>query len=314
MTFPQNQIGFMNPVIAGDGELVVDNIHSRGYIAGVSGWEIGRDGSAEFNNVTVRGNFEINGADGSQIAGLTSGGIAQIAERPPTVAGVTWEPGNFFTFLSNPGTDDIPTTVLISPKDAAATSLAPRFHLNGPTAALDQSSIIHFAHTHTLTGLDGIEATVQINGASDGSTGLFVTGAIEQTTDDFSGSVMCADTGWTNLGFNAGYSAQVGGVGFVPAWRWLSPYSVQIRGTVKKGTGAGGAGANGMANGDQPFSGLPAAIQPAEVINTACACQARASNYGVCRMQINTNGTIVFSTSAAHDPGWVDFNVIFDID
>src|SRR5690606_5921104 len=47
--------GLSNPVIGGDGELVIDDVHSRGYANGVSGWSIRRDGSAEFNQVLIRG-------------------------------------------------------------------------------------------------------------------------------------------------------------------------------------------------------------------------------------------------------------------
>lgn len=71
---------FSNPIIAGDeGALIRNSIQSPDYVQGVSGWSINRDGSAEFNDVTVRGtvylqdlfagnpagaHVEINGATG----------------------------------------------------------------------------------------------------------------------------------------------------------------------------------------------------------------------------------------------------------
>lgn len=55
MSFHDGGTGFSNPVIGGDGELVIDDVHSRGYANGVSGWSIRRDGSAEFNQVLIRG-------------------------------------------------------------------------------------------------------------------------------------------------------------------------------------------------------------------------------------------------------------------
>lgn len=55
MSFSDGGVGFGNPVIGGDGELVIDDVHSRGYTAGVSGWSIQRNGAAEFNDVSVRG-------------------------------------------------------------------------------------------------------------------------------------------------------------------------------------------------------------------------------------------------------------------
>lgn len=55
MSYPDGGIGFRNPVVGGDGELVVNDIHSRNFVAGSAGWRITRAGSAEFNDITVRG-------------------------------------------------------------------------------------------------------------------------------------------------------------------------------------------------------------------------------------------------------------------
>jgi hypothetical protein len=41
----------------GTGNLLITQIQSPDYVAGVSGWAIFQDGSAEFNNMTVRGVF-----------------------------------------------------------------------------------------------------------------------------------------------------------------------------------------------------------------------------------------------------------------
>lgn len=51
--------GFSNPIAAGDGTLLVDAIKSPNYVLGASGWSINADGTAEFNDVTVRGDFEV---------------------------------------------------------------------------------------------------------------------------------------------------------------------------------------------------------------------------------------------------------------
>ncbi|MBG0819131.1 hypothetical protein [Planomonospora sp. ID82291] len=52
-------MAFQNAVVGGGGELVREAIHSRSYVPGISGWTINRDGSAEFNDVTVRGDLII---------------------------------------------------------------------------------------------------------------------------------------------------------------------------------------------------------------------------------------------------------------
>jgi hypothetical protein len=46
---------FRNPILGGNGQLIRQNIHSENYVPGVAGWQITRDGDAEFNNVTTRG-------------------------------------------------------------------------------------------------------------------------------------------------------------------------------------------------------------------------------------------------------------------
>lgn len=51
------EVGFLNQIVGGGGQLVIDNIHSQNYVAGVSGWSINRDGSAEFSDVDVRGSL-----------------------------------------------------------------------------------------------------------------------------------------------------------------------------------------------------------------------------------------------------------------
>jgi len=47
---------FQNPIVAGT-TLVRQAVQSRNYVAGVSGWRIGADGSSEFNSGTFRGDL-----------------------------------------------------------------------------------------------------------------------------------------------------------------------------------------------------------------------------------------------------------------
>jgi hypothetical protein len=47
---------FRDPIVGGN-TLIRDAIKSPNYVAGVSGWSINRDGTAEFNSVTVRGDL-----------------------------------------------------------------------------------------------------------------------------------------------------------------------------------------------------------------------------------------------------------------
>jgi len=62
---------FSNPIVAGS-TLVRPAIQSPDYVAGVSGWAIKRDGTAEFNDVTVRGTI----VSGNGLVTLNDGGVA----------------------------------------------------------------------------------------------------------------------------------------------------------------------------------------------------------------------------------------------
>lgn len=50
--------GFENNIINALNALIRAAIHSPNFVTGVSGWSINKDGSAEFNNLTIRGTFQ----------------------------------------------------------------------------------------------------------------------------------------------------------------------------------------------------------------------------------------------------------------
>lgn len=52
--------GFENAIINATNSLIRAAMHSPNYVTGVSGWTINKDGSAEFNNLTLRGTFQGN--------------------------------------------------------------------------------------------------------------------------------------------------------------------------------------------------------------------------------------------------------------
>jgi len=65
-----NMSGFRHDVAGGNGTLIVDALHSQGYVPGTTGWAIFRNGDVEFNSGTFRGivvagqMFLYNGAPG----------------------------------------------------------------------------------------------------------------------------------------------------------------------------------------------------------------------------------------------------------
>lgn len=80
-------LSFDDPIAAGDGSLIFPALKSPNYVAGVTGWMIGRDGDAEFNNATIRGTLVVTGSDNSYIQINTVGGDPYILLRPDDIPG-----------------------------------------------------------------------------------------------------------------------------------------------------------------------------------------------------------------------------------
>lgn len=53
--------GFSNPLVGGGGGLAYPSIHSPNFVHSVQGWTVNKDGSAEFQNLVIRGTFAGNG-------------------------------------------------------------------------------------------------------------------------------------------------------------------------------------------------------------------------------------------------------------
>jgi len=85
-------MAFPNPIVVGE-QLYISGIHSVNYIPGVSGWRIGKDGSAQFSSIVIGspsfpngidgsdikdgtvGNSKISGLDGSKLSGTVKGSL-----------------------------------------------------------------------------------------------------------------------------------------------------------------------------------------------------------------------------------------------
>lgn len=132
---------FKHDIAGGSGNLIVKSLQSPNFVTEVSGWQISKDGSAEFNNVTIRGGeviggitliyngtpalgnlvFSISGTSGTDrfgnpyIAGFvaygTSGGYAGLVTMsgeaglvlPPGGTSHMVNPPQVFSASSNPG-------------------------------------------------------------------------------------------------------------------------------------------------------------------------------------------------------------------
>lgn len=82
-------MAFSNPITGGQGTLVRPAIKSPDYVPGVSGWSINRDGSAEFNDLDIRGVFTgdsfVMNADGLFFYSPTPGAGNLVGSWTPTV-------------------------------------------------------------------------------------------------------------------------------------------------------------------------------------------------------------------------------------
>lgn len=69
-------MAFGNAIVGGGNKLIRDNIESSNYVPGASGWSINRDGSAEFQDVLIRGELDVPTMSGVQTQQVSSPGFA----------------------------------------------------------------------------------------------------------------------------------------------------------------------------------------------------------------------------------------------
>lgn len=84
-------MGFSNYIVTKTGFLVRQFIRSFNYVAGSAGWTVNKDGSAEFNNLTVRGTFNgtdfiINAAGAFYYEGTPAANNLRVATIPGSVS------------------------------------------------------------------------------------------------------------------------------------------------------------------------------------------------------------------------------------
>jgi hypothetical protein len=113
----ERDVTFTDPILGGESVLVRQAIRSKDFVPGVSGWSINRDGTAEFNDVTVRGELYVRDPDGSyvRIYDEDPGDGAIIEFGLPSSVGVTKTPGRIVSSAQIPFADNQPGLVLTSP-------------------------------------------------------------------------------------------------------------------------------------------------------------------------------------------------------
>jgi hypothetical protein len=81
-------VPFGNPILSGL-QLIRQAIQSAGFVAGLTGWSINRDGTAEFNSTTIRGSLTVVFGDGSEMDVNGTDGIALFNASDVEVAQLT---------------------------------------------------------------------------------------------------------------------------------------------------------------------------------------------------------------------------------
>jgi hypothetical protein len=129
--------GFAHDIAGGQGNLIITSLQSPNFESGVQGWQVAKDGSAEFNDLTIRGtfngtDFEINSAgiflyDGTPGSGNLIGSW--------TSAAGTDEHGNAYPAGLTVGEDTMPQA-LLSTTGTGGQGAALQFLLNTPDAVI----------------------------------------------------------------------------------------------------------------------------------------------------------------------------------
>lgn len=80
--------GFSNPIIGGSGQIVRNLMKSPNFIANTAGWIIRKDGSAQFNNVSLLGSLLVGVAPNPQVNIFSNSGQGTI-QFPSNIANST---------------------------------------------------------------------------------------------------------------------------------------------------------------------------------------------------------------------------------
>lgn len=156
---------FTNSILAGE-TLVRDSIRSEGYVAGSNGWSINRNGTAEFNDVTSRGEV-IVGDEATKYISITNdpqpiiklGTPSNVEETSPASIDELATGFSSFLFLSSPERNS-------SGDDATISLIA----TDDPKTQISQvaDEIFNTAGTVFIgAGGSGDELVVSVDGNSD---------------------------------------------------------------------------------------------------------------------------------------------------
>jgi hypothetical protein len=234
------------PIAAGDGSLVFPALKSPNYVAGVSGWYLGRDGDIEVNDAVVRGELMVQKGDGYvHIYNSTSPNNAIIdlqpndpdAQFPGSVFAQTWVPGASYQgamWLWSPRSSGRAMAQIILVGEASdASAQAQMYFVNNLSGQLtiEMQGDLTVTRGFSRVGVLADLGTPSIPTGGAGATIVTPT-SIEDPYSMISGStIVIPHTGVWNVGMTARYQSQavaaglrqctifVNGVEQMPDWR-----------------------------------------------------------------------------------------------
>lgn len=284
---------FSNPILGGTA-LVRQAINSPLYIPGVQGWSINRDGSAEFNNASLRGALLIGSPpmQGAVSIGLTGAAIPAVllawsADYMWFEADIRWIDTTqfFFTALVRNTAFSITETV------TGVYTTAGGVQLQSLTEAGTPNTINWGSATYDTAPLEWQwrKADIAIDSNSSFASDVPLnasTAGVPETWHAFAYS-----NGWTGTG--AGYRLVIS-----------PPHTVQLTGELTVGTKADGTLVATLPIGYRPITAKDISV----AVNSMAGAAAQSPH-----LAINTNGTIMcWGCSAA--TGTVGLNGLFPLD
>lgn len=232
-----------SPLVGGT-TLIRTAIQSPGYVFGVSGWSINKDGSAEFNNVTARGSITASSVSaGSGTVLLNAGGLhiqgsgqqfdinigagflaralpdvgsyAQMqgstvflsAPNPTPVNGVAVGNGQMTVNTANSGGNETPTLAVFSPTLSGKAGCNVAFRGQSTGSGVDNSTIDVSANNITLNV--ATSGRTQFHRGETGSTSVsFSAMASTSFIVTFAKPYIAAPKIFTNIDSGAGSTAR----------------------------------------------------------------------------------------------------------
>lgn len=180
--------GFVHDIAGGNGDLVITSVQSPNFDSGISGWQIAKDGSGQFNDLEIRGTFNgndfiINSSGAFYYAGTPAAGNLSTSSVPGTTGG-TDASGNHYL----PGTTAYGA--------ASATQLADgfiTFYAGSQAAGWTAKSTLQFTGVGIVLLSGGLETGSNV--LDDGSGGANIAGSMIVQGDVAAAGTACTLSG-----------------------------------------------------------------------------------------------------------------------